>query len=307
MKRTASTLVAAGLLLAGCSGGAGGGPGASPAPSGDVAHPTGNALILSIANSGGFVAPDFLLGALPTFVLTGDGRVLVPGAQIEIFPGPALPSIQERRLTEAGIQAILRAVAQTGLFKAELDLRGANAMVADAPDTVFTLHADGREVTISVYALGMLDVTNPPPGMSRNELLAHRALATLDQQLHGLEQWLPADAWADTGWKPYEPDALRLYVRNTDAEPPDAGSGLPPQAPRAWPLAGDPASFGKPMSSGDLRCGVVAGADGATWLAALRQSNQLTRWTAGGHRYSIIPRPLLPHEERSCPEPLPAG
>ncbi|MDQ2940803.1 MAG: hypothetical protein M3R05_01285 [Chloroflexota bacterium] len=307
MKRTATTLIATGLLLAGCSGGPGDSPGASPAPGSDITHPTGNALVLSVAFKGGFVAPDFRLGALPSFVLTGDGRVLVPGAQIEIFPGPALPSIQERRLTEAGIQAILRAVAQTGLFKADLDLRGANAMVADASDTVFTLHADAREVTVSVYALGMLDVTNPPPGLSRNELLAHRALTTLDQQLQSLEQWLPADAWADTGWKPYQPEALRLHVRNADAEPPDAGGGLPPQAPRAWPIAGDPVSFGKPMSSGNLRCGVVAGAVGATWLAELRQSNQLTRWTAGGHRYSIIPRPLLPHEERSCAEPLPGG
>jgi hypothetical protein len=305
MKRTAITPILAGLLIAGCSGG-GGAPSASPTPSGDVAHPTGNALILRVANSGGFVAPDFLLGALPTFVLTGDGRVFVPGAQIEIFPGPALPSILQRRLTEAGIHAVLGAVAETGLFKADLDLRGANAMVADASDTVFTLHADGREVTVSVYALGFVDAANPPQGMSGNEVLAHRSLSVLEQRLVGLEQWLPADAWADTGWKPYEPDAFRLYVRNADAEPPDAGSGLPPQAPRPWPTAGDPSSFGE-ASSGDLRCGVVTGTDGATWLAELRQSNQLTRWTAGEHRYSIIPRPLLPYEERSCPAPLPAG
>jgi hypothetical protein len=307
MKRNAATtLILAGLLLAACSAGGGRDPSASPAPSGDIAHPTGNELILSVANSGGFVAPDFLLGALPSFVLTGDGRVLVPGAQAEIFPGPALPIILQRQLTEAGIQAVLAAVAETGLFKADLDLRGANAMVADAADTVFTLHADGREVTVSVYALGFLDATNPPPGMSGNEVLAHRALSVLQQRLLGLEQWLPADAWADTGWKPYQPDAFRLYVRNADAEPPDAGSGLPPQAPQPWPTAGDPASFGA-ASSGDLRCGVVDGADGATWLAELRKSNQLTRWTSGAHRYSIIPRPLLPYEEHSCPPPLPVG
>ena len=306
MKRTAIILVLACLALAGCSRGGGGGqPSASPAPGGDIAHPAGDALVLSVANSGGFVAPDFLLGALPSFALTGDGRVLVPGAQIAIFPGPMLPSIQERRLTEAGIQAVLAAVAETGLFKADLDLRGANAMVADAADTIFTLHADGREVTVSVYALGFLDGANPPQGMSGNEVLAHRALSVLQQRLSGLEQWLPADAWADTGWKPYEPDAFRLYVRNADAEPPD-GSGLPPQAPRRWPTSADPATFGE-ASSGDLRCGVVTGADGATWLAELRQSNQLTRWAAGEHRYSIIPRPLLPYEVDSCPAPLPAA
>lgn len=305
MRHTAIPFLLFSLLLAACSGRTGGGPSASPTPSGGIAHPNGDGLILSVANSGGFVAPDFLLGALPSFVLTGDGRVLVSGAQAAIFPGPMLPSVLQRRLTEAGIQAVLGAVAETGLFKADLDLNGANATVADAAETVFTLHADGREVTVSIYALGFLDSANPPRGMPGNEVLAHRALSVLQQRLQSLEQWLPANGWADTGWKPYQPEALRLYVRNADAEPPD-GSGLPPQAPRPWPVTGESAAFGA-ASSGDLRCGVVAGADGATWLAELRQSNQLTRWTAGAHRYSIIPRPLLPYEERSCPQPLPGG
>ena len=302
MKRTAFSLILAGLVLAGCSRGGGGQPSGSPSGGDDIVHPAGDALILSVANSGGFVAPDFLLGALPSFVLTGDGRVLVPGAQAAIFPGPMLPSIMERRLTEAGIQAVLAAVAGTGLFTSDLDLRGANAMVADAADTVFTLHADGREVTVSVYALGFLEGTNPPPGMPGNEVLAHRALSLLQERLSGLEQWLPADAWADAGWKPYQPEAFRLYVRNADAEPPD-GSGLPPQAPRPWPTSDDPATFGH-ASSGDLRCGVVSGADCATWLDELGRSNQLTRWTAGEHRYSIIPRPLLPYEGDTCPAPM---
>jgi hypothetical protein len=301
MKRTALNLILAGLVVAGCSRGGGGQPSASPT-GGDIVHPVGNALILSVANSGGFVAPDFLLGALPSFVLTGDGRVLVPAAVAAVFPGPILPSLMERQLTEEGIQAVLAAVAETGLFKSDLDLRGANAMVADAADTVFTLHADGREVTVSVYALGFLEGTNPPPGMPGNEVLAHRALSLLQQRLSGLEQWLPADAWADTGWKPYQPEALRLYVRNADAEPPD-GSGVPAQPPRPWPTNDDPATFGQ-ASSGDLRCGVVSGADGATWLAELRQSNQLTRWTAREHRYSVIPRPLLPYEGDACPAPV---
>jgi len=301
-KQTTLSLLLAGLVLAGCSRGGGGQPSGSPSGGDDIVHPAGDALILSVANSGGFVAPDFLLGALPSFVLTGEGRVLVPAAVAAVFPGPMLPSIMERRLTEKGIQAVLGAVAETGLFRSDLDLHGANAMVADAADTVFTLHADGREVTVSVYALGFLEGTNPPAGMPGNEVLAHRALSLLQQRLSGLEQWLPADAWADTGWKPYQPKAFRLYVRNADAEPPD-GSGLPPQAPRAWPTSDDPATFGQ-VSSGDLRCGVVSGAGAETWLAELRQSNQLTRWTAGQHRYSIIPRPLLPYEGDTCPPPL---
>ena len=47
---------------------------------------------------------------MPLFILLGDGRVILPGAQVMSFPGPALPALQERRLNEDGIQAVLEAV-----------------------------------------------------------------------------------------------------------------------------------------------------------------------------------------------------
>jgi hypothetical protein len=45
---------------------------------------------------------------------------------------------------------------------------------------------------------------------------------------------------------------------------------------------------------------VVEGPEVVTWYAALEAGDQLTRWTGGGHRYAVAPRPLLPDEVADC-------
>lgn len=69
-----------------------------------------------------------------------------------------------------------------------------------------------------------------------------------------------------------------------------------------WPTSDDPAAFGEPVSWTDgARCGVVTGAAASAWYARLQEANQLTRWTAAGHRYALTVRPLLPGEDGGCP------
>jgi len=281
-------------ILAACSGGPGGSIGPIP-------HPSGPDLVLRVEYSGGFVAPAFRFTSFPSFTLTGDGRVIVPGAQIDLFPGPALPAANVRRLTEAGIQAVLQEVARTSLFGANAEFRGAQNFVADASDTVFTLHADGRDVTVVVYALGTLDPGANNQGISTAEITAHRTLSRLSDRLTSLEAWLPASAWADTGWAPYQPDALRLLVRNADADPPD-DSGIGNKL-LDWPDSSDPATFGDPNQLDDQRCGVVSGQRAKDWYTALSGANQLTRFVKSDHRYEVTVRLLLPDEALECPKP----
>src|SRR4029077_727826 len=176
-------------------------------PSDPITHPAGDALVLRIATGGGFLAPGAAFSQLPSLSIYGDGRVIAPGAVPAIYPGPALPPLLVTRLNEAGVQAVLSEVLSTGLFAESRNFDGASAVIADAGTTVFTLHADGRDVTVSVYALGALDPSQPRAGISDDELAAHRALGQLSSRLATLESWLPASSWSDRQSQPFRPDA----------------------------------------------------------------------------------------------------
>ena len=202
---------------------------------GAIEHPTGaDEVVLRVSSAGGFVMPEFLFSALPQFTLYGDGTVIVPGAVPAIYPCPALAPLQARRLNEEGIQAILRAVAGTGTFVADARFDGAQAMVADATDTVFTLNADATSVEVSVYALGFLDPANLPPGMPEAEVAAHDALLHLSNMLSSLDTQIDASGWADDTWHPYQPSAMRLSVRPADGDVPDGTETFV-----AWPIEGE--------------------------------------------------------------------
>jgi hypothetical protein len=281
------------ILLSACAGG----PGSSTGP---IAHPTGDDLVLRIEYGGGMIR-DFFLTGFPPFTMSGDGRVIVPGAQIDIFPGPALPAVNVRKLTEEGIQAVLKEVARTGLFSASAEFRGAQNFVADAGDTIFTLHAGGNDVVITVYGLGTLDPAGNYPGVSEAELAAHRTLSHLVEELGNPDPQLPASAWADAGWNPYQPEALRLLVRNADADPPD-DTGIGNELVD-WPVGSDPATFGDLTAGGDQRCGVVSGQEAGDWYAALSGAKQTTRFVKDDHRYAVTVRFQLPDEPLECPQP----
>ena len=297
MNRIARPLAPAALaltvLLSACSQGSGG-------SDGPIAHPSGDDTILRVDYQGGMIR-DFFLTGFPPFTLTGDGRVIMPGAQIDIFPQPALPAVNVRQLTEEGIQAVLNQVARTGLFGSSVEFRAAENFVADAGDTVFMLHAGGKDVTVTVFGLGTLDPAGNYPGITEAELAAHRTLSRLLDQLSNLDAQLPTTSWAGPSWQPYVPEAIRLLVRNADADPPDE-SGLDNQLVD-WPTDSDPATFGDEASDGTIRCGVVSGQDAKDWYAALSGANGLARFVKGDHRYEVTVRFQLPDEPLECPAP----
>ena len=271
---------------------------------GAIEHPTGAEAVLVVGSEGGFVPIQFTATMLPAFVLLGDGRVIMQGPQSLEFPGPAYPPLIERTLTEEGIQQVLEGVGETNLFTSDLELNAGQGICADCASTVFTVNAAGQEVTVSVYGLGsLLPDMEPPPGVSSAEIEAHRLLGGLNDGLMTLDTWLPAEAWEAEGWQPYEPDAFRLYVRDVTGEPIEGGE-MPEQV-RDWPTDDDPAAFGAEEAFfGDgTRCGVVDGELGASWLEELAAANQMTLWTDDGdRRFSVLARPVLPHEDAACPE-----
>jgi hypothetical protein len=280
--------------------------------SGAIDHPTGpDEPILVVSSEGGFIMVDMVAVQVPPFVLLGDGRVILQGMQTLEFPGPALPPLQERTLTEEGIQQVLAEFESTGLFTGgALELNGMQNMVADASNTVFTLDAGGLRSRVSIYGLGAWspDFGEPPPGVDPAELEAHEVLTRLNDSLLLIDTAVPAEAWESEGWQPYEPDAFLLYVKDVTGQPIEGGD-LPEQV-REWPTADDPATLGEEAANfGDgTRCVVADGETGATWFAELSQANQMTTWTTDGQdRWSVRARALLPHEDRACPELAGAG
>jgi hypothetical protein len=266
----------------------GGGSGDGGATDG-IEHPTGaDQLVLRVETGGGFVPFEHNLRTVPGFSLFGDGRVIVTGPVIEIYPGPALPNLQVTRVAEDGIQAILEEAQRAGLLGEDPSYD--YPCVTDLPTTTFTLVAGGRTHTVSAYALGFEDqMTGSCPDV---DVEARAKLLAFSTQLGDLGRWLPEGSVGRT--EEYVPDEMRIYV-TPYREDPDLE-----QTPAEWPLAGSLADFGEPDPDlTDIRCGVVGGADLQTLLPQARASNELTPWTGDGEPVGLIFRPLLP-DERGC-------
>ena len=296
-------LLTASLVLGACQAGATPGPNGNP-PSGSppstspptdvpgIAHPTGSAdLLLRIESGGGFINPSALFGQLPTLSVFGDGRVVVAGPQIEVFPPPALPNFVSYRISEEGVQKLLENAQAVGLLgpDAHYDSIG----IADAPTTTFTVVAGGQRHTISAYALseGGPNDTQLTPEVRR----ARAALFAFEQRASDLRAWLGSAIVEPES--PYRFEALRIFA--TPAQP-DAQGGVAPGF-ADWPLATPVAAFGAPLANvPETRCGVISDGDLDTLRPALDKANQATFWRSGGATFQLTLRPLLP-DESGCP------
>lgn len=285
------------LMLAACGeddavGNGGTSPTATPAASPTVEpidHPTGDdEMILTIAWEGGFVMPEEIVRRLPLFALLGNGCVVTQGPQIEIYPQPALPNLQQTCLTEEGVQQVLQAAKDAGLLDGDAEYR--YDMIADAPWTVFTLNANGTTTTVRAYALAEGEQTTGTPEADA----ARQKLADLQNKLGDLRSWLPATAF-DGEEQPYDVTRMQLIVDPVGEDDADAPEDIEIQR-LDWPLATPLADLGEPYPFEDWRCTVVEGDDLATLMEQLQGANRLTQWQSGDAEYRLIPRPLLPGE-----------
>jgi hypothetical protein len=279
------------LVLTGCAALTEPTPGGGP-----VVHPGGTAVVVRVEYTGGLVPYEMIFTSLPHFNLFGDGRVILQGPVSDQFPGPALPNLLVRGLTEEGIQSVIQRVTETELFAESQSFTGASQVVADAQSTVFTLRADSRESIVDVYALGFFLEGEAPEGVSEEEVAAHETLNALQLDLVDIESWMPTDDWTDAEWQPYQPTAFRLLITDVTDQPPIPEEG----EPMPWPGSTPPDEIGEESPLQGVRCGLVMGDEAAAWYEALSEADQLTRWTHDGHLYRVTPRPLLPDETLDC-------
>ncbi len=267
-------------------------PSAEPDPREPGSGEGSEELVLRIDTGGGLAGPDQNALSIPQVSVYADGRVISQGAQIDIYPGPALPPLHLARLSPAGLERVLDAAAEAGLTAGDrhLPMRG----IADAHTTTFTVITEGETHVVAAEALGL--EAGHEDQLDATELQARRAMVDFQGALSYLSPSLGTDVLAEG--LPYEFDELRIFTR----------PGLPPDEPDLaqpdleWPLAEPLMSFGEPFPMGeDARCGTVSGDDLQTLLPLVMSANQLTRWESDGELYELLLRPLLP-DESGCPE-----
>jgi hypothetical protein len=295
------------LAAAACAGtavyGRAGGAGNTP-PSGAISA------ALRVDWVGGFVTPVMRATRAPLLAIYPDGRVIDEGPQIEIYPPPALPNLQLRRISAADVRRLVDRAVAAGIGT-EQDF--GQPPIADAPSTRFTIQTAGGVRTTEIPALMEADGS----GLTAHQQSARRAVRNLFDDLTDLPATLGSGAVSDS--TPYPPTAVAAFAEpwtQTDPGPcpsaqaprssPGAGPGISCGGPpaRPWPGAALP---GEPVGTrGDLSCVTARGAEARALLAAARTAVSTTPWTSGDRQWRVSLRPLLP-DESGCAELWAAG
>jgi hypothetical protein len=242
-----------------------------------------DSVVLRLSSGGGFVPMEIAFLEVPQLVVYGDGRVITidPDAQPDFANLPATSQLLLRQLDEEGMQALLLAAQEHGLFDDAPDYGQPN--VTDMPGTSLTIAANGTTVDRSVYALGFDD---PAAGLTPDQLAARKELGAF------IEQALDLDTLAAghvTATEPYVAD--RFDVRRFEILDDVATDGEVERQP--WPeAAGDP-----PPKDG---CITVSGPEAAAIGEAFANAGSNDRWTLSGVEFRALARPILPGESPTC-------
>lgn len=249
-------------------------PGTGSTPGNDIVHPTGaDDVVLRIATEGGFVAPDSIFVAVPTLLLSGNGRAIEVGAIPEIYPGPLLPPLFERSISEAGVQAVLQAAKAAGLLAAPPDYSMPDGIgIADAPDTVVRIAANGTVYEHRANALGMEQTSTP----------ARDRLSAFVNAMSDLAKVAGADTLGQSA--ALVPTAYR--IRATQVDPTQYTEPAPTLV--AWPEA---ISVRLPEAA---TCAVIPASEVGSLFA---DANQLTFFTETDAAYQVAVVQVLPGDK----------
>jgi hypothetical protein len=243
--------------------------------------PLGNdeGVLLQLSYEGGFAPAEFIVNRVPAITLFTDGTLLSEGPTPAIFPGPALPNIQESVVDEKTMTDIQEMIDIIG-FSDFTELRNNDAanFVADANDTVVRYFDGNGEHVFSVYALGIGALPNDPGRQVPDEILNLGLLVDLLN-----------NASFTGASEPYQPTALQLVMLENaaPADPQFANS-------RPWPF-GD-LTIGDFVGNGFLSCATIDGAAAANAVAALAGANSVTTYELDGTEHHVLARPLIPGE-----------
>ena len=257
--RRVLALAAAAVMLAACAG-------ASNSSRGEP-----HTAVVRVVTKGGFAPEAARRGEVPQVSVFADGRVIIVGPTTLEFPGPALPNLQEFRVTGRGLGKIIDEGRDAGLLDDPAPDYG-DPGITDQPTTTVTVRVDGRSRTVDVYALNFYDGVTADQRENRKRLSDFVELAGDPGAL------LPVVVPGST--RRYDSAAIAVFVSSSETTD---------GARHAWPLG---ALSGK-------ECAVYEGGDAAAVLDAARTAREGDVWQSAGATYNVAFRPLLP-DERTC-------
>lgn len=244
----------------------------------DAGDPYGDdEVVLRVDRTGGLTTFAALATGFPALVVYGDGRVITKGPERTSYPWPALPDPRVQRISPSDVETLVDLALDAGV--------GAVVDVGVHP-------ADGLSTQVTVLTeTGYQRSTVHAFAGSEDDRAAREALRKLLADLTDLPETLGADAVSQDGR--YQPTALAAV-----AEPWATSTYQYVESREViWPgpeLPGDTLD-----ADVDLHCVTISGAEATEVLAAAAEALQSTPWVAGGGRWAVSLRPLLPHEA-SC-------
>ncbi len=287
MSRTATAVALATLVLVGaCAGDA-------PAPSASSEPAAGGYRLRATLIQA--LAPEQVFGWVPAVVVTDEPVVVMPGPVPAIFPGPLLPNLRGRPLSELGWIRIVDAARELGLLTGDGDFTPPT-IAPGAQLGRIEIVADGRTHML----IGDPNATipcirapcNPPPA-------SPEAFGTFWGALADPPSLVGAGELGEE--LAYRPLGFSLLI---GVAPPDPAGPAQPIA--RWPLARPLADLGRPVGNEPLpRCATIIGEDATVLFDSFEEANQLTRWADPGRgaedAVTLVVRPLLPGEN-ACAE-----
>ncbi len=282
------------VLMSGCAqpplGGRGPGPDSSPGTSPDTSPRPGPAihgpddLVLRVELVHGFM-PEYFVTQLPIVSVYGDGRVIIdpPGTGAGPIAGMAR-CIGPPDHPGGTVNALVAHVLDHGVGR---DIDYGQAMIFDAPATVFTVFTDEGPLVTDVYAL---ESVHDSDGLTDAQKSARQDLVDLIDDLSDLSRILGPDAGEQL---PFEQTAIAVVAREWTLWGSPLGA---PEPDRVWP---GPTLPGSRLGHHPVHCFTVTGADATIVLDAAKTADISTRWTSDGRLWTVMFRPLLP-DEQSC-------
>ena len=239
-----------------------------------------DALVLQVVRAGGFLPAGAAFRTVPSVSLYADGRVVTEGPQIELWPAPALPSVQVGELPEDEVQRLLDA--GRALVDAQDDY--GQPPVADAPTTAVVVQdgpeRGGERGVAAAVALEELSGEAAPAdgaGLTGEQVAARERLSAFVREVQDAASQAPAE--------PFESGSLAVLAEPYGDAPPAEVT----VTELTWP--------GPALAAGS--CTVVTGDALDEVREAVTAASVETRWTADGQVLRLAFRPLLPHE-RTC-------